>query len=245
MIIAIIQARMSSTRLSGKVLKKIDGKPMLGYQLDRVLKSTKVDKIIVATSTLKKDDKIEKYCLDYGIDCFRGSEDDVLSRYYECAKIYNPDIVVRITADCPLIDPIIIDNVIKKFQNSNVDYCANTVPIKTNTFPDGSDVEVFSMSILEKEYKTATDSKAREHVTFYFWQTNNYARTQLINSKDYSKYRITVDYLEDFEVVEFIFREIKKRKIFGHLDEIIDIIDSNEDIKNKNSQYCFIQGWKK
>jgi len=243
MTIAIIQARMGSSRLPGKVLKKINGKPMLSYLLDRVLKSKKLDKIIVATSILEKDDAIDKFCKNYGIECFRGSEDDVLSRYYECAKLYNPDIVVRLTADCPLSDPNIIDNVIQKFEDSKVEYCANTVPIETSTFPDGTDVEVFSFKALEKAYKKVKNTHFREHVTFQFWQTDEYKSNQYIGDKDYSKYRITVDYPEDFEVVEFIFSELEKRDLFGYLDEIIEIIDSNKEIKNKNSKYYFGQGW--
>ena len=245
MIIAIIQARMGSTRLPGKVLKEINGKPMLTYLLDRVKQSKKLDKVIIATSILDKDDAIEKYCKDYGVECFRGSEDDVLSRYYECATQYNPDIVVRITADCPLQDPEIIDAVIQKYEDNDVDYCANTVPVDTNTYPDGTDVEVFSMEALIKAYNKAKDNHFREHVTFQFWQTDEYKSTQYVGDKDYSKYRITVDYPEDFEVVNYIFSELEKRKSFGHLDEIIKIIEGNEEIKNKNGQYYFGQGWSK
>jgi len=245
MIIAIIQARMGSTRLPGKVLKEINGKPMLSYLVDRVSKSKKLDKIIIATSTLDKDDAIFSYCKENNIECFRGSEDDVLSRYYECAKQYNPDTIVRLTADCPLADPQIIDNVIQKFEDNSVEYCANTVPIETNTFPDGTDVEVFSFEALKKAYNEVKDKHFREHVTFQFWQTDEYKSIQYISNMDYSKFRITVDYPEDFEVVEFIFNELKKRDSYGHLNEIIEIIESNEEIKNKNGKYYFGQGWSK
>ena len=245
MTIAIIQARMGSTRLPGKVLKEINDKPMLSYLIDRVSKAKKLDKVIIATSTLDKDDEIADYCKENNIECFRGSEDDVLSRYYECAKLYNPDTVVRLTADCPLADPDIIDNVIQKFEDNDVEYCANTVPIETNKFPDGTDVEVFSMQALEKAYNKVKDPHFREHVTFQFWQTDEYTSTQFVGEKDYLKYRITVDYPEDFEVVEFILNELEKRKSFGHLDEIIEIIESDEEIKNKNSKYYFGQGWSK
>jgi len=243
-ILAIIQARMGSTRLPGKVLMKVNGRPLLAYQLDRISKSKKLDKVIVATSTLERDNAIENFCKDYGVDCYRGSENDVMSRYYECAKKYNPDTVVRMTADCPLIDPSIIDKVIQKFKEDKVDYCANTVPPEASKFPDGSDVELFSMKALTKAYNETTDAHLREHVTFQFWQTDEYKSTQYIGDKDYSKYRITVDYPEDFEVVEFIFNELENRKSFGNLDEIIEILESNEEIKNKNRQYYFGQGWR-
>jgi len=243
MVIAIIQARMGSTRLPGKVLKIIDGRPMLSYLLDRVLKSTKIDKVIIATSILEIDNPIEDYCKEYGVDCFRGSENDVLSRYYECAKQYNADVIVRLTGDCPLADPHVIDNVIKMFECNNVDYCANTVPVDTSTFPDGSDVEVFSMIALEKAFFEVEDPHSREHVTFQFWQTDNYKSKQFVANNDYSKYRITVDYPEDFEVISFILTELKTRESFGFLDEIIEILDGNETIKNKNGQYYFGIGW--
>ena len=245
MVIAIIQARMGSTRLPGKVLMEVNGRPLLAYQLDRISKSKKLDRVIVATSTLEKDNAIENFCKDYGVDCYRGSENDVMSRYYECAKKYNPDTVVRMTADCPLIDPEIIDKVVQKFECDNVDYCGNTVPPESSRFPDGSDVEVFSMKALERSNVEVKDTRLREHVTFQFWQDKNYTSNQYTQEKNWSKYRITVDYSEDFEVVEYVFSELKVKKIFGSLDEIIKIIDNNQEIKEKNSQYFFGQGWNK
>jgi spore coat polysaccharide biosynthesis protein SpsF len=245
MILAIIQARMGSTRLPGKVLMEVDDRPLLAYQLDRILKSKKLDRVVVATSTLEKDGAIESFCKSYGVDCYRGSEDDVMSRYYECCKQYNPDTVVRMTADCPLIDPEIIDAVVQKFEDDKVDYCGNTVPPKTSKFPDGSDIEVFRMNALKKANTEITDKHLREHVTFQFWQDKNYTSSQYTHNKDWSNYRITVDYPDDFEVVKYVFNELKTNNIFGSLDEIINIIDSNQEIKEKNSQYFFGQGWEK
>lgn len=243
MVIAIIQARMGSTRLPGKVLKKINGKPLLLLQLERVKEAKYIDKIVIATSTLEKDDEIENFSKKYGIDCFRGSEDDVLSRYYECAKMYDADTIVRLTADCPLSDPKIIDDVIQKFFNDRVDYCANTVPIASATFPDGTDVEVFSNSALVKAFNEIKDAHFREHVTFQFWQTNEYKSSQLIGKENLSNYRLTVDYPEDFEVVEYIFNELDKKNDFGYLNDIIKILESNTCIKKLNSHYTFGQGW--
>ena len=245
MVIAIIQARMGSTRLPGKVLMEVNGRPLLAYQLDRISKSKKLDRVIVATSTLEKDGAIESFCKSYGVDCYRGSEDDVMSRYYECAKQYSPDAIVRITADCPLIDPEIIDKVVQKFKDNNVDYCANTVPPETSKFPDGSDIEVFSMQALERANSEIQYAHRREHVTFQFWQGQDYVSSQYTQDKDWSNYRITVDYPEDFEVVNYIFDELKAKSIFGSLAEIIKIIDNNQEIKEKNSQYFFGQGWNK
>ena len=244
-VVTIIQARMGSTRLPGKVLMEVDGVPLLEIMLSRIVKSELLDQVVIATSTLPNDDKIIEFCQKKKFECFRGSEEDVLSRYFECANKYKADIVVRLTADCPLIDPQIIDKVINHYLEKNVDYNANTVPSEKSTFPDGSDVEVFSLDALERAYKEAKNPKDREHVTFYFWKYNHgFSTTQLSQESDWSKYRITVDYPEDLEVVEFIIKELKKRKSFGYLDEIISIINSNDEIKQKNSEYFFGIGWK-
>jgi spore coat polysaccharide biosynthesis protein SpsF len=243
-IVAIIQARMGSTRLPGKVLMEVNGKPLLETMLSRVAKSKLINKIIIATSTLPKDNQIDEFCINNGYECFRGSENDVLSRYYECSKKYNADVIVRLTADCPLIDSEIIDKAINYYLEKNVDYTANTVPPKKSTFPDGSDVEVFSMSALEKANTNVKDLKDREHVTFYFWKYNNVFKTgQIIQKEDWSKYRITVDYPEDFEVISFLFKEIKKRGIRGTTKEIVDILDENPNIFNKNAMYTYGMNW--
>jgi spore coat polysaccharide biosynthesis protein SpsF len=242
-VIAIIQARMGSIRLPGKVLMEVNGRPLLAYQLDRISKSKKLDRVVVVTSILEKDDAIESFCKDYGIDCYRGSENDVMSRYYECSKKYNPDTVVRMTADCPLIDPEIIDAVVQKFEDDDVDYCANTVPPETSKFPDGSDIEVFSIKALEMANTEVQDEHRREHVTFQFWQDEKYVSSQYTQEKDWSKYRITVDYPEDFEVVNYIFNKLEKDSLFGSLNEVINIIDSDQKVKKKNSKYFFGQGW--
>ena len=243
-IVAIIQARMGSTRLPGKVLMEIDGVPLLEIMMTRVTQSKLLDKVIIATSTLSNDDQIEEFCKKNGYVCFRGSENDVLSRYYDCAKKYNANVIVRLTADCPLIDPLVINDVINLYYINNVDYAVNTVPPETSTFPDGSDVEVFSLKALEKAYQEAISPNDREHVTFYFWKSNHgFSIKQLIQENDWSKFRFTVDYPEDFDVVKFIIKKLKSRKIFGHLDDIVSIIESNPKIKQLNSKYFFGIGW--
>jgi spore coat polysaccharide biosynthesis protein SpsF len=247
MIAAIIQARMGSTRLPGKVLKNMNGSSLLEFQIERVKKSKNIKNIIVATSTNKNDDEIEKFCLQKEINFYRGSEDDVLSRYYDCAKIYNIQTIVRLTADCPLIDPVIIDKVIDLFIENDVDYSSNTVPPETSFWPDGSDVEVFSFEAIEKAYKKANKQEDKEHVTFLFWKdkSNGFKINQLSNIEDWSDYRYTVDYDDDFKAIKMIHKEIKKRNIFGHVNEIIDILKSRSDIKEINNQYYFGIGWDK
>ncbi|MCP4049672.1 MAG: acylneuraminate cytidylyltransferase [bacterium] len=243
---AVIQARMGSTRLPGKVLMEVNGVPLLKYQIDRVRKAETIADIIVATTTSEIDDFIVDFCDSNEIKCFRGSENDVLDRYYQCAKQYNLKNIVRLTADCPLSDPQVIDGVVNLFLQDKLDYAVNTVPVDTSTFPDGFDVEVFTMEALEKAHQKCSDTNYREHVTFYFWKDDNGFKTgQLINDKDYSKYRLTVDYPEDFEVVDYIFNELEKRRIFGHMDDVIEILEAAPEIKEKNSQYYFGIGWKK
>lgn len=245
MIVAVIQARMGSTRLPKKVLKTIGDTTLLEYQIKRVQKSKNIDDVIVATSTNTNDNEIEEFCIKKGIRYFRGSENDVLSRYYGCAKHNNIETIVRLTADCPLIDPIIIDKVIDLFIKDKADYSSNTVPPETSSWPDGSDVEVFSFRALERAYKESSKDEDREHVTFYFWKdkSNGFKTTQLINPENWSKYRFTVDYKEDYEVLELIYKEIVRRNIFGHVHEVINILNDRPDIRQINKEYYFGIGW--
>jgi len=246
MITAIIQARMGSTRLPGKVMRMVDGKPLMAYQIERLGKSELVDEVIVATTVSPADDGIADFCKKNNIKCFRGNETDVLDRYYRCAVANHASTVVRLTADCPLSDPRIIDQTIRLFQEKNADYAANTVPPETRMFPDGTDVEVFSIDALTRAHKEAKDKKDREHVTFYFWNYNNGFKTvQLRGSKDNSQYRFTVDYPEDLDVVEYIVKEIKRLGLSGTMEEIIGVIDANPQVKEMNSRYYFGAGWDK
>lgn len=162
MIITIVQARMLSTRLPGKVMKEVLGKPLIGYMLERLKYSQLMDKIIVATSTEESNDEICAYVKKSGFDVFRGSEDNVLERYYMAAKQYKADIVVRMTADCPLTDPEICDQLIKAFIDKKADYACTDV-----TYAEGMDCEVFTFKTLETMYNKSTLSSEREHVSLY------------------------------------------------------------------------------
>lgn len=246
MICAIIQARMGSTRLPGKILKKVNGMTLLEYQVHRIKKAQLLNRIIIATTNLNRDNKIEKLCAKRKIECFRGSQNNVLDRYYQCAKMVKADIIVRLTADCPLVDPEIIDKTIKLFLQKKPDYCSNTIPPESSRYPDGSDVEVFSMKALRKAWKEVKNVSDEEHVTFYLWKNNRkFTTIQLKNTSDWSPYRFTIDYPEDFAVVKFIIEELISRNSFGHLPEIIDILRDNPQIKNLNREHYSGEGWNK
>src|SRR5512143_188144 len=160
--IGIIQARTGSTRLPGKVMRNLSGKPVLRWAVDAVRNAIGIDEVVLATSLLPGDDIIESYCNDNNITCFRGSETDVLDRFYQCAKLLGADIVLRFTADCPLLDPNVISEVIKLREMTGADYATNTDP---PTYPDGLDVECFTFSALEAAHREAVRAVDRDCVT--------------------------------------------------------------------------------
>ncbi len=205
----IIQARMSSTRFPGKVMKLLSGKPLLWHVVERCLCAQKAGLVLVATSRDKKDDVIEEFCKREGIAYHRGSLTDVLARYVEAAEKCGAPTLVRITSDCPLIDPVTIDRCIEAFENSGADYVSNVNPKRT--FPRGLDVEVFSLEALERAQNEATAPYEREHVTPYLWQNKKNSFTigePIVATSSYRRpYRLCVDYQEDFEVLERIYRE--------------------------------------
>lgn len=205
-IAAIIQARMGSTRLPGKVLREIAGEPMLVRDMHRVMQSKLVNTVIVATSTGPSDDPIIALCKKHGWDSFRGNEQDVLDRFYQCAKVYKADIIVRITSDCPLIDATVIDRVIQDFLNHlpGIDYASNVLPVRT--FPRGLDTEVMSFKALERSWKEDTNPQWREHVTQYIHHHPDRFTVHCVkNSIDLSSFRWTVDTKEDLEFVNKIY----------------------------------------
>ena len=200
--VAIVQARMGSTRLPEKVMKRIGGIPMIELLLRRLSKAKEIDEIILATSTDERNRPLAAHVRGLGYGVHEGSENDVLDRYLGAATGTNAGIVVRITGDCPLVDPDLVDEVIRGFKASKVDYFNNTDPA---TFPDGLDIEVFTFQALQKAAREASKSFDREHVTPYLRENSAFARSALKHEEDYSKLRWTVDESADFEVVEKIF----------------------------------------
>ena len=231
-IVAMIQARMTSTRFPGKVLKTIAGKPMLWYVVNRVRTAKKIGDVVVATSTDPSDDFIEDYCKSNKIKYFRGDLDNVLKRYYETAKKFNADAIVRITSDCPLIDGKLIDEGIKEFMRSDCDYLSNTVK---RTFPRGFDFEIFTFDALNAAFKNATKEPEREHVTPYIWRNHpeDFKIKYFKREIDKSHFRITVDTPEDFELVKILVE--KYRTDIKSADDIIEILDDHPEISQLNA----------
>ncbi|MFH2101709.1 MAG: glycosyltransferase family protein [Candidatus Micrarchaeota archaeon] len=202
-IVAIVQSRMGSTRLPGKSLVEIAGKPMLQHVVERAKKSKHINEVIVATTDQPDDDAIEEMGGKLGVEVFRGSENDVLDRFYQAAKKASADVIVRITADCPLIDAAVSDMVIEFFMNEKADYASNTQP---PTFPDGLDTEVFTFAALEKAWNEAELKSEREHVTPYIWKNpNKFTVKNYVNSEDLSAMRWTVDSPADLAFVKELF----------------------------------------
>ncbi|WP_346890174.1 glycosyltransferase family protein [Clostridium sp. UBA1056] len=231
-VVCIIQARVGSSRLPGKVLKNICGKTVLEHDVRRLKLVTNIDEIVIATTVEPQDDKIVEEAKRLGVKCFRGSENDVLSRYYHAAMESNSDIVVRVTSDCPCIDHTIIDNMVRLFKENKFDYINNT---SERTFPRGYDVEVFTLQALEIAYKNATKDYEREHVTPYLYDcNNNFKCFTYKNNVDYSKYRITLDTEEDLKVIKEIYNELYKDEKYFLLEDVVNFLDSNPHIANIN-----------
>lgn len=201
-VVAIIQARMGSTRFPNKVMRLIEGKPMIELLLSRLSRSTEINQIVVATSVDSRNQPLIDCVEKLGYQCFIGSEDDVLDRYLQAAVASKADIVVRVTGDCPVIDPCLVDECIKKFKFYNVDYLSNTMP---PTYPDGLDAEVFRFSVLAKAAKEASKSFDREHVTPFIRENSIFTKLAIQNDEDLSGLRWTVDEPCDLEVIKNIY----------------------------------------
>lgn len=217
---AIIQARMGSTRLPGKIMKKLNGISLLECQLNQLQNSKLLDKIIIATTTNPEDNIIEEFGHSKNIQCFRGSSLDVLDRYFQCAKKFNLKHIARITSDCPLIDPTIVDQTIEIYNNETYDYVNN---FYKRSFPSGTEVEIISFNTLEKTWKEAKKPSEREHVTPYIY--NNPMKFK-IGSLEYetniSNLHWAVDRIEDFKLVKTLYQKINKKPIL--LADILNLI---------------------
>jgi spore coat polysaccharide biosynthesis protein SpsF len=217
-IVAIIQARMGSSRLPNKVLKDLGGVTVLERVLNRIGRSSKIGQLLVATTTEFQDDVIVDRCRSFGIPVFRGSEHDVLDRYYQAARDAHAEVVVRITSDCPLIDPELSDATIAAFLDHRADYCSN---VMERTFPRGLDTEVMTFATLERAWNEAGQSHQREHVTPYIYENADLFRLHGIkNEIDYSQHRWTLDTPEDLTFLKALYASLGNRDDFSWRDAI-------------------------
>jgi len=232
---AIIQARCGSTRFPNKVFALIDSKPLLWHVVNRLKYAIKIDDIIVATTVSEKDDKIEEWCKENNVHCFRGSEDNVLNRYYSASEAYPSDYVVRITADDPFKEPKVIDAVITKLIEEGYDHVTNNLP---PSFPEGLDCEAFKKSALDRSEKEAETAFEREHVTQYIYHHPEIFKIgNVSNGENLSYLRWTVDKDVDFEMVKAVYAHRNPaNKGVLLMDEILDILKANPEIEKINSE---------
>ena len=249
-VVAIVQARMASTRLPGKVLADIGGEPMLVREVERAQRAATVDELVVATSTEREDEQIATLCIERGYTCYRGSSLDLLDRLYQAARAHQAQIVVRLTGDCPLIDPDLIDQTVTAFLEAEppVDFAANRLP-DDKTFPVGTDTEVCTFSALERAWREADEPHHREHVMPYLYEVPGQFRTLHVRSdQDYSRYRWTVDSPEDLELVRQVYAHFSGRDDFTWL-EVLELYDREPGLASMNaevphrSQFDLDPGW--
>lgn len=242
-VVAIIQARMGSTRLPGKVMMDIVGKPMLWHVINRVKHAKRLDDIVIATTALNEDKQILELASEMGIKSYAGSEDDVLDRYYQAAIIYKADVIVRITADCPLIDPTVIDRAIEFYLNHGFDYVGTGLK---KTYPDGLDTEVFSFSALERAWKEATLASEREHVTPYIWKNPQMFRIKnLENDTDLSHMRWTVDEERDLKFVREVYKRLYKEGKIFYMEDVLNLLKIHLELMDINKGIVRDEGYLK
>lgn len=234
MILGIIQARLTSTRLPAKVLLPVLERPMIVFMVKRLELSKELEKVVVAIPDNEENRELEEVLQAYNILYFKGDENDVLNRFYEAAKKFgDADIIIRLTGDCPLVDPASIDNMVRKFREDRYDY------IRTgHSFADGQGTEVFSMHALERARNEANDIEDREHVTTYFKKfPDSFKCLSVENEADQTNYRYTVDCKEDYQVVTEIANSLIAKNKQASAADIADFLDKNPEIRNLNQQY--------
>jgi glutamate-1-semialdehyde aminotransferase/spore coat polysaccharide biosynthesis protein SpsF (cytidylyltransferase family) len=241
-VVAIVQARLDSTRLPGKVLKPLQGRPLLSHVVSRLQESKMINKVIVATSNEDSDIPIAEFCAHNEVSCFRGSKNDVLDRFYHAAKLFDAEVIVRITGDCPLIDPQVTDRVIKCYLTGDSDYVSNIHP---PTFPDGLDTEVFSFSVLERAWKEATMKYQKEHVTPYIVTSDKFTKMNVTHNTDLSHLRWCVDYEEDFIFVENVLRGLNASGNDSDFLTLISFLDENPHLSSGNVAFTRNEGFLK
>lgn len=243
-IVAIIQARMGATRLPGKMTMDLSGQPVIRRVFERVKLSRFINEIWLATTINPEDDILAEWAEQNKINYFRGSAEDVLDRFYHTALKAKADVIVRITGDCPLHDYQVIDKVFAAYlEDSSLEYVSNVNP---PTYPDGLDTEVFSFEALKKSWQEAKLKSEREHVTPYIWKhPERFKIGNISHLEDLSFYRWTLDTSEDLIFLRLIFEELQKKQQFGHLAEVLTILQEHQDWLKINAQYRRNEGYQK
>lgn len=232
---------MGSTRLPGKTLAHLCGKPLLQLLIDRVRASELVKDVIIATTTNPQDDILAEFAEKQGLKCYRGSEADVLDRTYQTARCYGVDPVVRVTPDCPLLDPSVLDRVILRFLQGGVDYVSNTNP---PTYPDGMDTEVFSFGALQRAWQEATLASEREHVTPYIWKnTRLFTVANVTCETDLSHVRLTVDYPEDLDFLRAVLKHLPHLDPPPALQDILRVLGTYPELLNLRPRFQRNEGY--
>ncbi len=246
--LCITQARLGSSRLPGKVFKEVAGKTLLEHHVNRLRRSRFIDDVLIATTDQEKDDPIAALAEQIEVSLYRGAEEDVLDRYYQAAQPLQPKVIVRVTSDCPLIDPYLIDEMIQAFEEKALDYFSNAM-VK-NTFPHGTEVEIFTFEALTKAWEEARLPSEREHVAPYIWKNSTVHGGNLFKSEEhiykgpdkYGSLRITVDEPEDLELVEILINELGPDKKW---EEYAEYILQHKDLKDINKGYDRKEGYLK
>ncbi|MEL6390967.1 MAG: glycosyltransferase family protein [Bacteroidota bacterium] len=244
-IVTIIQARLGSSRLPGKVIKPILDEPLLYRMIERVSHSHIAGTIVLATTSKDKDDLIAKMGMAYGWNVYRGDEEDLLDRHYQAAKMHDADIVLKIPSDCPLIDPQIIDRCIQSFLDHPCDYLSNLHPA---TYPDGNDVEIMSMSVLKEAWIKADRDYEREHTTPFFWERPGQFHIRNITwelGKDYSmSHRWTIDYEEDYHFIRRVYEELYESNPAFTIHDILDLLERKPEIADVNQKFAGVNWYR-
>lgn len=239
-VLALLQARTTSTRLPEKVLLPLLGKPMILRQIERLQRTKLIDQLTVVTSAEDSDDKLANVCAENGIHCFRGSLNDVLDRFFQAASKVNPVHVLRLTADCPLADPELIDQIIQYYLMGEYDYASNTIQ---PTFPDGLDVEIFSYKCLERAWKEAELPSQREHVTPYIYrQDSGFKVGHYKADQDFSQLRWTVDEAKDFKLIEQIYSSLYPVNPAFTTEDILTLLKENAELQTVNTDIIRNEG---
>ncbi len=240
--VVIIQARMGSTRLPGKVLADVAGYPLLYHVLNRARQIAEIDEVMVATTTLPADEQLLGFARRWGAPAYAGSCDDVLDRYYQAGRQTGADTIVRVTADCPLLDPEVAGSVLARFRQGDLDYASNTHP---PTFPDGLDTEVCSFETLRRAWCEGQLKSEREHVMPYIWKHPELFRLgNVTHSPDLSALRWTVDEPEDLEFVRRVFQYMRCTPSFG-MPQVLDLLQAHPELGQVNAAFERNEGYRK